>query len=498
MPVVLRDYQQSGVEDIRAAFGAGHRRVLYVLPTGGGKTTIFSYIAAGIYKRGKRATVLVHRQELVDQVSDTLRDFRVPHAILDGRTRGLPTMPILVASVFTLAKRLSHIRIPDLIIGDEAHHFTPTSTWGQVVEHFGESKVLGVTATPIRLDGTGLGQTFDEMVEGPTIVDLIERGHLVRPDVYAPSVPVDLSGLHRRAGEFVTGEVEARFRKPTITGDAIAHYRKLAHNLPAVVFCCSIKHAAEVAEQFRAAGYAAVNVDGSMDRDARKKIIDGFRAGRTRILTSCSLVSEGFDVPGIYCAISLRPTASLSLWLQQVGRALRPAKGKSRAIILDHAGNTHTHGLPDEVRQWSLDGRCGAVRQASDSLALRTCQSCRAIFKPRPKCPRCGMVVEVKARMPEFRDGELELVNSQGALDIESGFAINREIPTTEHIPQAQGEGLDGYIKRVRKGLEVHARKHRYDQRWVDYALKAKIDTHKRKLAQENMRHAEGRIKTSD
>ena len=228
----LRDYQELAIEAVRDSYRAGHRRTLLVSPTGSGKTVIFSYVAAGVAKNGKRVLIIAHRRELLKQISAALTKAGVKHSMLVSTSRGIPTRNVVVASVFTLANRLKHFPAPDLIVGDEAHHFTPDSSWGKVVSAFPKALVLGVTATPERLDGKGLGSLFDDMVLGPTVAELTEQEYLSPADVYAPSRP-DMSGIHTRMGDYVKSELEQAMDKPSITGSAVAHYSKLTPMLSA-------------------------------------------------------------------------------------------------------------------------------------------------------------------------------------------------------------------------------------------------------------------------
>ena len=403
----LRDYQQSAINDVRDSFRAGKRRVLLVLPTGGGKTVCFSYIAAGVAQNSKRVLIVAHRRELLKQISATLKATGIRHVVMTAGYRGVPTASVVVASVFTLANRLKRFPIPDLIIGDEAHHFTPKSSWGKVVEAFPTARVLGVTATPERLDGKGLGLMFDDMVIGPTVAELTAQGFLSPADVYAPSKP-DLNALHTRGGDYVTSELETEMDKPSITGSAVDHYRKLASGKRAIAFCVSVKHAKDVAEDFRKAGYAANHIDGGMDDGERDRVLKAFAAGTIQVLTSCDLVSEGFDLPTVEVAILLRPTKSVGLYLQQVGRAIRISPGKHRTIVLDHANNTAIHGFIDEHREWELtDGKARKSKPSEAIPAVRTCPSCYAMHRPAPVCPKCDHVYRVQGRKVEQREGEL-------------------------------------------------------------------------------------------
>lgn len=410
MSITLRPYQATLVERTRANFIVGKRSQLLVSCTGSGKTVMFSYMAGRAVERGLRVWILAHRVELLDQISRTLSSFGVSHGMIAPGYIGDRRRPVQVASVFTLARRLDRYDAPDLIIVDEAHHAISTSTWGRVITAFPKAKLLGVTATPIRLSGEGLGDLFECMVQGPTMRELIELGALSPYRLFAPA-GVDLSGVHTRMGDFVRGEIEAAMDKPSITGDAVSHYQKLAPGKRAVAFCVSVEHAVHVATQFRAAGIPAQAIDGGMDRTLRASVLSEFSAGRIQVIASCDLISEGFDVPAIEAAILLRPTQSLGLYLQQVGRALRTFPGKQEAIILDHAGNVARHGLPDEERVWSLDGsqrRKGAQRS---EVPVKTCGSCFATVASMATHCSCGFEFQVQRREVQQVDGVLQEID---------------------------------------------------------------------------------------
>jgi len=192
----------------------------------------------------------------------------------------------------------------------------------------------------------------------------------------------------------------------------VSHYRRHCDGAPAVAFCVSVEHAEHVAEAFRGAGDPSASIDGTMPREIRRGILDEFSRGGLNELTSCDLISEGFDVPGIAAAILLRPTQSLALYLQQVGRALRTAPGKAHATILDHVGNSARHGAPCADREWSLIGRDAATRKTkAGEAAVRPCQSCFAVSPAAAsKCRECGTVFPVVRREVEQVEGELSEV----------------------------------------------------------------------------------------
>lgn len=420
----LRNYQQIDVTAVRKAFKS-HRNVLYQLPTGGGKTVVFAYITEGASKKGNRVLILVHRQELIRQTSAALQEIGVEHGIIaPGYTPSWDNVQI--ASVQTLVRRLGNIHPPDLIISDECHH-AGAASWSKIFNHYQKAKILGVTATPSRLDGKGLGRSsggfFDSMVNGPTVSELIRQGYLAQPRVFAPPVGADLSTLRKKYGEFIPAEAVAAMDKPVITGCAVEHYRKLAQGVPAIAFCASVAHAEHVAEQFRAAGYKAASIDGTLHDNDRRARIKALGNGGLHVLSSCDLISEGTDIPIVGAAILLRPTASMGLYLQQVGRALRMHNGKTHALILDHVGNVMRHGLPDEDREWSLDGERKGKREKADDepgLKLKQCERCYAMHLPAPVCPECGFEYPVSAREVAQADGELVEMDKKRLEEIEA------------------------------------------------------------------------------
>jgi superfamily II DNA or RNA helicase len=438
--VQLRDYQERAIEGVRVSFREGNKRTLLVSPTGSGKTLMFSYISAGMARNDKRIVIIAHRRELIKQISAALKNVGVRHGILVGGSIGIPKTNVIVASVFTLARRLTRFPAPDLLIGDEAHHFTPDSTWGKVVKAFPNARVLGVTATPERLDGKGLGLLFDDMVMGPTVAELTEQGFLSPAEVYAPSKP-DLSRVRTRMGDYVTSDIEGEMDKPSITGSAVTHYTKLAAGRRAVAFCVSVKHAKDVAADFRKAGYSASHVDGGMDDAERDGVLAKFGTGEIQILTSCDLISEGFDLPAIEVAILLRPTKSLSMYLQQVGRAIRPSPGKEKTIVLDHCGNTATHGFIDEHREWVLTTEKARKKKDGEAApAVRTCPSCYAMHRPSPECPKCGHVYKINSRKIEQREGDLvQISRADDAKKAAAVTDINRRYQVLVNIGRSRG-----------------------------------------------------------
>ena len=406
--IQLRRYQKAAIDEVRLAFQMV-RRVLLVSPTGSGKTVMFSYLCKAVVSKGKRVTILVHREELLEQVCKTLDAFGVEYGVIAA---GHPprACPVQVASVFTLVNRLDSYPEPDLVITDEAHHACSGSTWSRVFAHWHGCYLLGVTATPARLDGKPLSGHFDYMVLGPTPSGLMDSGDLSQYLLFAP--PIAIGKLRKRMGDYVQEDLRREMDKPQLVGDAVEHYSRVAPGKRALAFCVSLTHAANTERAFTDAGYRAARIDGEMKRDHRRKLVEDFTAGRIQVLTSCELVSEGFDLPAIEVVILMRPTASLTLHLQQLGRGLRVFPGKDRAIILDHAGNCGNHGLPDDDREWVLEEDEAAARKrksAPKAATLRLCGKCYAYAKSGTMvCAHCGWQWPTgsRARADQRRQGQ--------------------------------------------------------------------------------------------
>jgi len=428
-PAPLRDYQFDLLYRAAAAMRAGHRRVLLQLPTGGGKTEMAKAAARSAVEQAMRAHFLVHRKELIDQTSRSFWRSHLAHGFVATGRPFDPEASALLAGIQTLVNRLDQVPPPNLAIIDEAHHAT-AATWSQALDWYGDNDayVLGLTATPERLDGAGLDGHFDTLICGPSVAELIADGYLSEFNYYAPSIP-DLKGIKTTAGDFARGEVADLMDKPKLVGDIVDHYLQLAPGAPGIFFAASIAHSQHIAAAFNAAGVPAAHVDGSSkDRDS---IVDRFRAGELKMMTNVDLFGEGFDVPGIvYCGLG-RPTKSLSLFMQQCGRAFRPiyaeglpldtreqrfaaiAAGRKAggAIICDHAGNAFRHGLPDDEREWSLAGKAGRKSEGSvsdDAMPVRQCLVCYRVSPSTLSiCPGCESEFPRQERKMAHEAGQL-------------------------------------------------------------------------------------------
>lgn len=449
----LRPYQQTLADQVRAAYRAGFKCPLVVASTGAGKTILFSYITFHAAARGTPVIAAAHRKEIIRQIALSFARFGISHDIIAppqlrraimaaqfkafGRSFVKAGASVMVGSVQTLVTRFDVIDAtlakagkPPLIVMDEGHHVVQDTQWGRVMERYhveAGGPGLIVTASPQRLDGRGLGKGSggyaDTLIEAPPMTWLMENGYLSPYRALTAPNQLNLDGVHTRMGDFVSSELAERVDKPSITGDAIQHWRQHANGMRAVAFCVSVEHSKHVAAEFNAAGIPAAHIDGGIDDAERDKAIIDFAAGRVMVLCNVNIVSEGFDLGSIAqtdvtidCLIDLAPTQSLVNFMQRAGRALRPAPGKV-AVLLDHAGNIYRHGLPDEAREWSLDGYKRQKRKAANDnepgvARVSTCSRCFTIHLPAPTCPTCGHVYPEKARKIEQAEGELQELTS--------------------------------------------------------------------------------------
>lgn len=435
MTPTLRPYQSALQVDVEVAFDLTADRVLVVLPTGGGKTVLFSKIAA---EETQVTWVIAHRQELIRQASETLDRFGIDHGTVKAGYPFQPEKRVQIASMQTLVRRAAGMPKPGLIILDEAHHCL-CNTITKILDTAPRARVLGVTATPCRLNGSGLGAVFQQMIVGPTNRWLTEQGFLSPAKYYAPPQKANTSNLPVRGGDYAKEAVEKVMDKPFVTGDAVSHYREICDGVPMLVFCVSVKHAEHVAEEYVAAGYRAAAVDGSLNDEERYDRINGLATGKYQVITSCDLIGEGLDVPVVGAIQLLRPTASLGLHLQQIGRGLRPAKGKSVTYILDHVGNVMKHGFASTEHKWTLEGN---VRQKKEKPpAVRTCGECFMVHETAKSCPYCNYVYPVKSRMlTKMEIVEGKLVHLEETPEARSAEMRNaRSLPELIAFAKARG-----------------------------------------------------------
>lgn len=427
--ITLRDYQDDAADSVRMAFRKGKRRPIVVLSTGAGKTIIFSYIAKNAAVKGSKVLILAHRDTLIKQASNKLRDYGVMHGVIMAGFTPNNQALVQVGSVQTLVRRLEKIRFkPDLIIIDEAH-LSAAKSYLKIIEHWDDARVIGFTGSPCRLDnkplGIDSGGIYDELIQGISIRELIDRGFLVQPKYYGAAQELDFSGIKKSMGDFKTDDLALLVDKPKITGDAVEHYKRICNGTPAVAWCVTVAHAQHVADEFNAQGVKAVMLCGQDDSATRDRVLGQLETGEVKVVTFVGILIEGVDCPAIGAIILLRPTMSLASYLQVVGRGLRPHTNPVTGIkkeychVLDHSSMWSRHGLADEEREWDLNGevkRAGKKKEQEKKEDVIQCtgkDACYAVFAKAPACPNCGKVVEVVQRGPEHVDGELVEITAE-------------------------------------------------------------------------------------
>lgn len=322
-----------------------------------------------------------------------------------------------VASVQTLharTTRRSTIELPpaDLVIVDECHH-ARAQTWQETIDAYPNAKIIGLTATPARGDGRGLGKIFESLIEVASVTELTALGFLVPTRVYAPSRP-DLTGVHVRRGDYVEGELAERMNTAKLIGDIVEHWFKLGKRRRTVIFAVDVAHSLHIRNEFRLAGVLAEHIEGSTPIEERDRILKQLAAGEIEIVTNCQVLTEEWDCPEVSCIVLARPTTSLVLYRQMVGRVLRPSANKTDAIILDHAGAIFQHGFVDDPIEWVLEEDRHAENKANNargqyggSPGLTACPECSAVRLEGQPCPACGWRPTAKPRHVHIADGEL-------------------------------------------------------------------------------------------
>lgn len=392
--------------ELRAHFRDGGRSAILCEPTGAGKTATAAYMIDRAAARGKRCAFVAHRRELVFATSQRLAEHGVEHGIVMGDERADPHRLAQVCSIQTLARRAqARLAEYDFVVVDECHHAT-SQTYIDFLAASPRAHIVGLSATPCRLDGRGLGYLFQKIVHNVTVNKLIERQYLVRPRVFAPSRP-DLAGVHARGGDYIASELQDAMDRPKLVGNVVETWAKLGEGRTTVAFAVGVKHSLHVVEAFRAIGINAAHLDADTPPDERADILAGLDNGSVQLVSNVGILTEGWDCPRVSCVILDRPTYSLALYLQMVGRSLRPWPGKADCLVLDHADCTRRHGFATEEREWTLEGFRRQTR-ADESFHVTVCKNCYAAYESGSgPCPYCGTVNAVVRKGPKREAGEL-------------------------------------------------------------------------------------------
>jgi DNA repair protein RadD len=415
MPIVLRDYQAEAIRSVKDAFRDGRRGVFLVAPTGAGKTQMFTSLVEEWVRGGARCAIAAHRGELIKQAGKTVMSRGLFYGVIKARPSTCPQAPIQIVSIDSMRGR-ELPWVPDYIVLDEAH-LAKAERYTSFVSRYPSAKVLMVSATPVRADGSGFEDIAQELIVSATVNDLI--GHpqgpfLVPPRLYTGS---DLGAaldeqVKTTAGDYNQGELETFMCQVSLVGDVVTEYQRLAAGRKGVVFCVGIKHSQTVAEQFNAAGIPAEHLDGDMKDPEREAVLCRLHTGQTRIVTNASVLCEGWDEPSISYVGLARPTKSLALYIQQAGRGLRihPASGKTDCVIIDHGQNVDLHGHILDEREWSLQGT-GKVKKKKQKP--KHCPACDLLLpQAAMECRVCGwkkiVRLEVNTVSANFQEQKVE------------------------------------------------------------------------------------------
>jgi DNA repair protein RadD len=398
-----RDYQASALRNVLAAFKLGALRVLLRLPTGGGKTTVFGILAAQITAP---VLIVVHRRELARQAANRLREFGVDFGFIVAGEQPKPYARVQIGMIQTLAHRKTRPKA-GLVICDEAHLST-AATWSKLLEEYPNARILGVTATPWRLSGKPLAAQYDQVVVGAAERELRERGFLCPYVGFSYKSP-DLSDVKTTGGDFDAEQSAEKMREPSIVANVVEKWLEHASHLTTIVYAVTVEHSKELCAKFKAAGVVAEHIDGSTPKLVRDAAFARLEAGTLRVLCNVGIAIEGVDVPRIKCVVLARPTKSLTIYLQSVGRGRRPWNGETLRIH-DHAFLIKKHGLPDDDRDYSLDAR------KEDPPAVTQCELCFANYRG-PKCPSCDHENEKRITGPR----EIRTVDDAEAFEFASG-----------------------------------------------------------------------------
>lgn len=426
----IRDYQSKAQMDVRQKWAEGHRRVMLVMPTGAGKT----HTKSDLIRQLDLVTVCIaHRQELVLQISESLATAGLYHNIIAptevvrfcverhtkkfGKSFYSAGAKVAVAGVNTILRRaepmrqfFNRVQLWDI---DEAHHVLPGNIWGKATQLFPNALGLGVTATPLRCDRKGLDESFDALVVGPSMRELITRKFLTEYRIFCPPNKLDLSHVRvsDSTGEFVKDDLSKEIQRSQIVGDVVQHYLRICPGGRGLTFAVDLKSAADLSDAYNAAGVPAAVVSADTPDRVRTDLLDRLARGDIKQLVNVDLFGEGMDCPTLEVVSMARPTQSYGLFVQQFGRVLRPSPGKDFGIVIDHVGNVLRHGLPDAPREWSLSApeKKRSKRIDPNDIPLTACLGCFMPYpRTKPACPYCGyQPVPAGRSLPEQVDGDL-------------------------------------------------------------------------------------------
>lgn len=418
--ITLRDYQLDVIADLRHAALSGKKRLIVHAPTGAGKTVIASHLISLARDRGSLVLFLANRRELVKQAENTLLSCGLDCGVIMAGVKADLTKPVQIASMQTYLRRIKFddplynpwFHDADLVIVDECH-MSISPSYRRILKEYRKTFVIGLTATPCRADGRGLGEFYDTIVSSVDIGELIDKGHLTRVRYFVPSTP-DLKKIKTVAGDYDKGQLAERVDTPKLVGDVTENWLRLAGDRQTIVFAVSVKHSQHIVESFRSHGISAKHIDAHTPIAEREDVLNRLSAGEIQIISNVGILTEGFDFPAASCIVLARPTKSMGLYLQMAGRGIRPYPGKQDCILLDHGGCVEQHGLIEWEREWSLDGKTKAWSRSKAKKKQPSavkCRSCNLVFEGVRECPDCGSPVKAIGKKVKTVEADLKEYN---------------------------------------------------------------------------------------
>ena len=468
----LREYQEKTIKSTRDEIRAGNKRVIIHAPTGSGKTIIAAAIVSSALEKGKKVLFLVHLRELAYQAIERFKEFGIGDEvgiIMAGEEHDLGK-PVQVASVQTYSRRLNLDTIEynpwfcsaDLVIYDECHSSIARTRKGILNIYKKDSIILGLTATPCRADGRGLGEVYQGIVSCSGIDELTELGHLVPVIYYGCKEMPDLKNIPLVAGDYNRKVLGERVDKPKLLGDIFENWSRIAPGRQTVIFATNVKHSRHIKELFESRGVSIEHVDAHTPEDERRDILNRFRDNELQVVTNVGVYSEGADFPWVGCVVLAKPSKSYARYVQMAGRGLRPYPDKENCIVIDHAGLVFNHGFLDDDVEWTLEGKEKAwekkvVREKEEKIL--DCELCGFLFSGSSRCPQCGTELKNYNKRISTTDDELvELKNKKPKATMEE---------------KRRFYGMLEYTRRT-KGYNPGWSAHKYKERFLVWPNKLK------------------------
>lgn len=456
MSIKLRDYQEKLISDIRQGL-TKHRSLIACSPCGSGKTATTAAMLKGAIDKNKIAWFVVHRQELMEQSIKAFNLIGLDHGIVAAGYNMSPSKQVQICMEMSLVRRLHKLPLPNLIVWDECQ-LNGANTRTKIKNANPQAFNIGLSASPWRLDGKPMSAHFESIVYGPKVKWLIDNKFLCDYKLYAPT-DFSTENISIKQGDYDMKQVEALVSSNKIVGDFYLTWQKHAFNKQTIVFAPTILTSQTIVDEFNKNGITAKHLDGETPSHERQQTLRDYAAGRIKVISNVRLFTEGFDCPTIGCVMLARPTKSLALYLQMVGRGLRPEPSKEHLIILDMVNSCVEHGLPDDDREWSLDGR-KKKKKSDDSGPEESVKVCKTCFSANNNfnmfCINCGAKFEIKERKQiEQVDGELTEVDKE-------------KLRTERKKLQGQAKTLEDLIK---IGIERNYKNPRY---WAMSIIKAR------------------------